>query len=314
MSSKAKIVIIVGPTGVGKSAVAVALALRCGGEIINADAMQVYRHMDIGTAKPSREERQGIEHHLMDVVDPDEQFNAARFAELAAGQIQAIAGRGHRAIVTGGTGLYIKALTRGLFKGPGADPALREKYRDRIGRFGLASLYRELQERDAESAARIHPHDSIRIIRALEVLETTGEPIAVKQDVHAFQDEPYATMKIGLTMDRRALYERINARCRGMVSRGLIEEVKELLRMGYHENLKPMQALGYKQIVRYLRGDCDLTAALEDMGMRTRRYAKRQLTWFRADPNIEWHGPDEIGVIEERVNVFYAEKGGVEKS
>jgi tRNA dimethylallyltransferase len=314
MISKPKIVIIVGPTGVGKSAMAVALALRCRGEIINADAMQVYRHMDIGTAKPSQEERQGIEHHLIDVVDPDEEFSAARFAELATAKIQEINSREHRAIVAGGTGLYIKALTRGLFKGPGADPALREKYRDRISRFGLDSLYRELRDRDAESAARIHPNDSVRIIRALEILEITGEPIAVKQNAHAFGDEPYAALKIGLKMDRTPLYDRINSRCRGMVSRGLIEEVKELLQRGYHENLKPMQALGYKQIVRYLKGECELDAALEDMSMQTRRYAKRQSTWFRADQEIEWHRPDEIGVIEERVKEFYSEKGCAEKS
>ncbi len=306
MTSKQKIVIIVGPTGVGKSAAAVELARCCRGEVINADAMQVYRHMDIGTAKPSPEERRGIEHHLMDVVDPDEPFNAALFARLAAEKIREISARGRRVILAGGTGLYIKALTKGLFKGPGADPAFRAKLRARMDRFGVESLYRELHEKDAEAAARIHPNDSIRIIRALEVLEKTGRSITAQHDVHGFREQPYATLKIGLTLDRKSLYDRINARCGDMIVRGLVDEARKLLKMGYRGNLKPMQALGYKQILKYLNGEYDLPAALEEIMRETRRYAKRQLTWFGADPEIEWHCPDEISLLEKKINEFFS--------
>ncbi len=307
MYSKPKIVIIVGPTGVGKSAVAVELARRCRGEIITADAMQVYRHMDIGTAKPSLEERGGIEHHLIDVVNPDEPFNAALFARLAAGKIREIDNWGRRAILAGGTGLYIKALTKGLFRGPGADPAFRAMLRARVDRFGIESLYRELQQKDPGAAARVHPNDSVRIIRALEVLEKTGISIAAQHDGHGFRDEPYAALKIGLTLDRKTLYHRINARCGAMIARGLVDEVRALLRMGCREDLKPMQALGYRQILKYLNGGYDLPAALEDMMRQTRRYAKRQLTWFRADPEVQWHHPDETDLLEKKINEFYSQ-------
>lgn len=306
MPSKPKIVIIVGPTGVGKSAVAVRLALKFGGEIINADAMQVYRHLDIGTAKPTPEERQGVPHHLMDIVNPDEDFNASLFAGIAGEKIREITERGRAVFVAGGTGLYIKALTKGLFKGPGADPELRRQYRERAEQFGIAALHRELREKDPEAARRIHPNDTVRIIRALEIFDKIGESITGKQDAHGFSDEPYTVLKIGLAIDREELYDRINRRCRDMILRGLVREVEALLRMGYSEELKPMQALGYKQIVRLLRGQCDLEAALEDMMKETRRYAKRQLTWFRADRLIEWHHPDELKAIEESVARFYS--------
>lgn len=312
MPSKPKIVVIVGPTAAGKSAVAVRLALKFGGEIINADAMQVYRHMDIGTAKPTPEERQGVPHHLIDVVDPDEEFNAALFAETAGEKTRLLTDAGRRVFVAGGTGLYIKALTAGLFKGPGADPEFRKHYRDKAERLGTEAIYRELQEKDPEGARRVHPHDTVRIIRALEILYKTGESITIKQDAHGFGDEPYTALKIGLVVDRKELYDRINRRCRDMISRGLVREVENLLRMGFHEDLKPMQALGYRQIIKYLRGRWDLDTALEDMMKETRRYAKRQLTWFRADRRIEWHHPDDLDGIEQSVARLYSRSAGRE--
>ena len=308
ISDKKKIVLIVGPTGVGKSTTAIELAARLGGEIINADAMQVYRYMDIGTAKPNRSDRQKVPHHLLDIVNPDEPFNASLFAKLAAEKILEIEARRRPVFVVGGTGLYIKALTRGLFPGPGADPGLREQYRAKVERFGLDVLYRELQEKDVEAARRIHPHDIVRIIRALEILELSGESITKKQGEHGFREEPYATLKIGLDIDRQALYERINARCAEMVSGGLVEEVKNLLAMGYNENLKPMQSLGYKQAVEYIQGTCDLETALDEMRQQTRHYAKRQMTWFRADKEIAWHRPDSLGDILSKIEAFYTGK------
>ncbi len=300
-----RIVIIVGPTGVGKSAVAIELAGQFGGEIVNADAMQVYRRMDIGTAKPTIGERRGIPHHLLDVVDPDEEFNAARFAALAGEKIAEIRGSGRPVFIVGGTGLYIKALTQGLFEGPPADAELRRRYRERIDTEGVEALYRELQEKDPAAAARIQPRDQVRIIRALEIVTLSGETITLKQAEHGFRDEPYEALKIGLTMDRTMLYERIDARCKRMVDDGLVDEVRGLLAAGYDASLKPMGAIGYRQTVAYLRGDCDLAAALADMQQETRRYAKRQWTWFRGDKEVRWFTPDQLDAIPPLVEAFY---------
>ncbi len=308
MSTKPRIIIIAGPTGVGKSSLALLMARQFGGEIVNSDAMQVYRHMDIGTAKPGRDELLEIRHHLIDIVDPDEEFNAALFAAKAGEAILELDCQGRPAIVAGGTGLYIKALTRGLFKAPGADPALRKRFREVIRKEGTGALHRELALKDPEAAAKIHPHDAVRIIRALEILEKSGETVTEKHREHGFREEPYETLKIGLSIDRKGLYERIDSRCREMVDRGLIREVEGLIKMGYGRELKPMQSLGYRQIVRYLHKEYELDAALEEMMRETRRYAKRQLTWFRADPEIEWHEPADIEAIQKKIATFISRR------
>jgi tRNA dimethylallyltransferase len=305
-SIKPRIVIIAGPTGVGKSRVAVKLATQFGGDIVNSDSMQVYRYMDIGTAKPTRDERLGVEHHLIDVVNPDEDFNAAVFSELAAKKINQIIESGRKVFVVGGTGLYIKALTKGLFKGPGADLELRNQYRERLRDLGVAELYRELQEKDAEAARRIHPNDSVRIIRALEIFEKSGESISGKQDEHGFRERPYETLKIALNIDRGRLYDIINARCNEMFSKGLVREVEKLMEMGFHEDLKSMKSLGYKQVSSFLGGEYDLDTALDIMMRETRRYAKRQLTWFNADKEFDWFHPDDIANIGQRIEDFYS--------
>jgi len=286
--NKPKIVVIVGPTASGKSARALELAGHFGAEIINADSMQVYRYMDIGTAKPSVEERTVVRHHLIDILYPDEEFSAALFREEAQGAIADVEARGRRAMVVGGTGLYIKALTSGLIKGGEVDPAIRERLQSEAQSEGRERLYTRLQEVDPTTAARLHPHDTYRIIRALEVYERTGRPISALRGRHCFKEGPYQTLKIGVQMERGELYRRIDARVDEMIRKGLKKEVGHLLEMGYAPSLKAMQSLGYKQMTAHLQGAYDLDEATRLIKRDTKRYAKRQLTWFKADQEIHW--------------------------
>ncbi|MEW6665491.1 MAG: tRNA (adenosine(37)-N6)-dimethylallyltransferase MiaA [Thermodesulfobacteriota bacterium] len=286
MDEKQKLVVITGPTASGKSSMAVKLALRFGAEIVNADSMQVYRGMDVGTAKPSLEERQGIPHHLLDVVEPNEQFNAALYRSHALEALREIRERGKTAFVVGGTGLYIKSLLGGLMACPPADPGLRERLREEYEREGGAVLHRRLRELDPESAGRIHPRDTVRLLRALEVIQLSGKALSTTRRMHAFGERPFHALKICLQMEREQLYHRINERCLWMIQEGLIGETEALLRKGFSPDLKPMKSLGYRHIVRFLRGDWDRSTAVRELQADTRRYAKRQLTWFRADPEL----------------------------
>jgi tRNA dimethylallyltransferase len=230
------------------------LALAAGGEIINADAMQVYRFMDIGTAKPTAQQRARVRHHLIDLVDPDEPFNAALYIERAEPVIEALQ-RGRKPVfVVGGTGLYIKALLGGLFAGPRADESLRASYRDMVSVHGPDYLYEKLKKKDEQAARQIHPRDTLRIMRALEVMEISGQSIVEQHRRHEFGERRYDYLKIGLTLERPALFENIGSRCDRMIAQGLVEEVRHLLAMGYAGSLKPMQSLGYRHIVRYLEG------------------------------------------------------------
>jgi tRNA dimethylallyltransferase len=290
-------VIVLGPTAVGKSDLAFALAEGVAGEIVNADSQQVYRYMEIGTAKPSVAERRRVHHHLIDVVDPDEEFNAALFRDLAAGAIEKIHGNQRRAIVCGGTGLYLKALTRGLFKGPAQAADLRRAYAREIDERGLSVLYQRLLSVDPSVAASIHPNDRQRTIRALEVFDLTGKPLSYWQREHAFADQPYNVLKIGLKRERAEFYDRINRRSERMVQEGLLDEVRALVARGYSLDLKPLRSVGYRQMGQVLRGMQDLPQALEEMKQETRRLAKRQLTWFRGDPEVHWYHPDDAGRI-----------------
>jgi len=298
-----KLVIILGPTGVGKSAVAAAVALEVGGEIINADSQEVYRHMDVGTAKPSLELRQKVPHHLIDVVDPDEEFNAALFRELAMKSAQEIWARGKRVILCGGTGLYLKALTRGLFVGPAKDPEIRGRLEQEARENGLSALYERLRRVDPDATFSIHPHDRQRIIRALEVFEQTGKAMSRWHREHGFKEDPFETLKIGLHRERKELYDMIHRRCEGMVAQGLVEEVRGLLDRGYRLDLKPLRSVGYRHVGLYLGGEMSLDDALALMQRDTRRLAKRQLTWFRADKEIRWFHPER-----ERVKISDAVK------
>lgn len=296
---KPRLIVVMGPTAAGKTRTAIALAEFCNGEIVSADSMQVYRHMDIGTAKPTPAEQGQVRHHLIDIVNPDEPFSAASFMERARAAITDLHRRGKGIVVTGGTGLYIRALLGGLFDGPGADEALRRSYAAILEREGKPGLYEILKTKDSRAAAIIHPNDVARTVRALEVLELTGVSIVDQQQDHGFAQRPYSVLKIGLRMERPRLYERIEARTDQMMALGFLEEVQGLLDMGFSGDLKPMQALGYRQLVRVLKGTLGLEEAVTSIKRETRRYAKRQLTWFGADPEISWFDAgDREGILQ----------------
>lgn len=285
---KPKIVVIAGPTGAGKSHVALDLALTIDAEIIVADSMQVYRYMDIGTAKPTARDRALVSHHLLDIIDPDESFSAGTFRDSAQKAIDLIHEKGKHVLVCGGTGLYIKALIRGLFRGPGKSKALRQDLQAQEAEHGEGYLYKELKKTDPLSAQRIHPNDTFRIIRALEIFHLTGVPPSQHHSAHAFQDARYEYVQIGLQWERADLYERIEKRCDQMVADGFVEEVRSLRSRGYHSGLKSMQSLGYRHIGSFLEGRCTLEEAITTIKRDTKHYAKRQLTWFRADPTVTW--------------------------
>ena len=280
--------VICGPTAVGKTELTLALAELCNGEIISADSRQVYRLMNIGTAKPSRDERLQVPHHLIDVVWPNEEFNAARFITLAEAAIQSIRQRKKRSFLAGGTGLYIKALTEGLLDAPGANPELRKRLHDRAEQEGSESLHAELGRVDPESADRLHPNDLVRIIRALEVFSQSGRPLSTLQDEHAFKSGHYRTLKIGLTCARETLYDRIDRRSEAMFRMGLLEEAEQILQAGYDPELKIFRTIGYRQAFAVLRGEMTRAEAIDDLKRSTRRYAKQQITWFRKDKSIIW--------------------------
>ena len=301
---KPKIVVILGPTAVGKSALALELAGQLDGEIVNADSQQVYRYMDIGTGKPSMADRKCVRHHLIDVVDPDEEFNAAMFRQLASEAIYQIDERKGNAIVCGGTGLYLKALTRGLFEGPGQDLDIRRNLEKEIEKSGLKSLYERLAEIDPTVTSTIHPNDRLRTIRALEVYQLTGKPISQWQKEHRFQEQPFEALKIGLNCERAELYDRINRRSTDMVAAGFVDEVRELVARGYSLDLKPLRSVGYAQMAKVVRGILTIDAALEEMKQETRRLAKRQLTWFRGDSEIRWFHPTQVSEFLKIVRQF----------
>lgn len=304
---KPRIVIILGPTGTGKSEVAIDVALQVDGEVINADSQLVYRHMDIGTAKPPASVRQKVAHHLIDVVDPDGEFNAALYRELALKVIQDITARRKKAIVCGGTGLYMRALTQGLFVGPAKNPEVRKRLEEEARERGSDFLYQRLRQVDPDATDRIHPNDRYRIIRALEVFELTGKGISRWQKEHGFKESAFEVLKIGLNREREELYALINRRCDEMIGRGLVDEVNGLVERGYSLDLPALQSVGYRQIGLYLRGRVALDEAVALMKRDTRHLAKRQLTWFRADKEIRWFHPErDRKQILDSVKEFFA--------
>ncbi|HPQ45226.1 MAG TPA: tRNA (adenosine(37)-N6)-dimethylallyltransferase MiaA [Syntrophales bacterium] len=301
---KPSLILIMGPTGVGKTALAIRLAERYGGEIISADSMQVYRHMDIGTAKPSHEERIRVPHHLIDVVNPDEEFNASMFVDRADDLIQTLHNTAKTIFVVGGTGLYLDALIGGLLHAPGADERLRDSYRKDAAQYGRLYLYERLQKMDSAAAERIHPNDLVRTIRALEVIEHTGQSIVDIQGEHRFAKDAYSCVKIGLTIDRALLYDRINERVDTMMMNGLVEEVKNLLDMGYDESIKPMRSMTYRNVVSYIRGKQSHEDMVRLIKRDTRHYARRQLTWLKRDTTIKWFAPQDENMISRAANKF----------
>jgi len=295
------LVIVIGPTAVGKSRAAIDLALRFGGEIVSGDSTQVYRGFDIGTDKPTPETRRGVPHHLIDIVGPEVQFTAADFVREALDAARGIAARGRLPIVAGGTGLYIKALCEGLFPGPGRDPALRAALEAEAREKGLETLFRRLEAVDPEYAHKIRSRDRVRIIRALEVYAATGRPISEHFRATESPVKGRTVVRLGLWLERAELAARIEARVDRMFERGLVEEVRGLLAKGVPETAPPFRALGYSHVLRHLKGEigCDEAVALTKTD--TRRYAKRQMTWFRKMAGVVWFSPDDGRALEEHV-------------
>jgi tRNA dimethylallyltransferase len=300
-SMKTKLVLVLGPTAVGKSGLALELAPRFDGEIVNADSQQVYRYMNIGTGKPSEAERKSVKHHLIDVVNPDEPFDAALYRRLATQAIDRIRRQGKTVVVCGGTGLYLKALTQGLFTGPGQDQEIRRSLEVEIHHAGLAGVYQRLVKIDRSVTSTIHPNDRQRIIRALEVYETTGKALSEWQKEHAFQEAPFEVCKIGLLRERAELYDQINRRAESMIEGGLLEEMRGLVARGFGLDLKPLRSVGYRQMGAVIQGTMRPAEALAEMKQETRHLAKRQLTWFRRDDGIRWYHPEK-----QREEIFQA--------
>lgn len=299
-----RIVVIAGPTGSGKSDLSVQLAHQFGAEIVNADSMQVYREMDVGTAKPSLEARQGIPHHLFDVVNPDEAFNAALYRSLAVPVIEDILAGGRVCFLVGGTGLYIKTLLGGLLTCLPADRQIRGDLQRQCDEFGSEALHRRLAQLDPETAEKIHPRDKVRITRSLEIIQITGRPFSLLAREHGFKNKTFRAFKICLQIEREALYHRINKRSLSMVENGLIGETQGLIEKGYSPELKPMKSLGYRHAVRHLQGLLELDPMIEELRRDTRRYAKRQLTWFRADPEMMWVAPEAREFLIREIHAF----------
>ena len=285
---KPKLLVVLGPTAVGKSVVGIDIAKRLGGEIINADSLQVYKHLNIGTAKPNSRDLHEVKHHLIDVVEPDQEFNAGMFRSRAASTIKDLHESKKNMILVGGTYLYVKALLSGLIEGLPASQEIRENIKKLRSIFGLQYVYDRLCMLDPEAASRIHPNDYVRTERALEVNYLTGQKMSELQAVHSFQDQDYEYLKIGISLDREILKERIDQRVDQMIEEGLVEEVRQLRDLGYINNLKPMQSIGYKEINQFLDGDIELGAAVELIKRDTKRFAKRQMTWLRKDSEINW--------------------------
>jgi tRNA dimethylallyltransferase len=279
--------VVVGPTGSGKSDLALRVASAVGGEIVNCDSLQVYRGFDIGTAKVPAAERQGIPHHLIDVIDAEQLCTAGDYARLAESVLREIAGRGRIPVMAGGTGFYLRALLDGLFRGPSRDAALRTRL-ERREEIRAGSLHRLLKRLDPASAARIHPNDKNKTMRALEVRLIEGRPLSALLERGREPLTGFRPIKLGLDPPRELLYARLNARANAIFERGLVDEVRQLLAAGVSREAKPFESLGYKQALQVVEGGLTLEQALESTQLETRRYAKRQITWFRREHGVHW--------------------------
>ena len=292
---KQKVVAVIGPTASGKTALSVALAKAFGGEIVSADSMQIYRYMDVATAKPTEEEKQGVPHHLMDFLEPSESFSVARYCDLAKSAIREIAARGKLPIIAGGTGLYVDALLGDMrFEEQEIDPDLRASITAEMEEKGIDAMLEELRAFDPDSAERLAPgRNPKRIVRCIEVYRSTGMTQTQLNEKQRSADSPYQTLKIGLTAaDRAFLYDRINRRVDVMLENGLLDEAKCFYDGSFGETAAA--AIGYKELLPYLKGETDLETCVENLKRATRRYAKRQLTWFKRDESVRWFMIDEM--------------------
>ena len=305
------LLVLVGPTAVGKTAFSLEIAKQIDVEIISGDSVQVYRGMDIGSAKASPEERAAVPHHMIDCFDPDEPFTVADFKERVTALIRDIQSRGRIPFIVGGTGLYIESVVYDYqFTEAVADEESRKRWNAMADREGTEALHRLLQERDPGSAGRIHPNDRKRLIRALEVFDATGKPMS-EQTQKKEKSSPYHLCMIGLTMERSLLYKRIEQRVDAMLEEGLVKEVEALLAKGYDRRLPSMQAIGYKEIAAYLAGEISYEQAVYLLKRNTRHFAKRQLSWFRTMPQINWVDVTNIGNLDthnSQINAIIASK------
>ncbi|MEI5906770.1 tRNA (adenosine(37)-N6)-dimethylallyltransferase MiaA [Bacillus spongiae] len=307
--NKQKVIVLIGPTAVGKTALSIQLAKKFNGEIISGDSMQIYREMDIGTAKISPQEMEGIPHHLIDIKDPDEEFSVAEFQKQVRAKIKEITSRGKLPMIVGGTGLYIQSVLYDYhFTESEGDAGFRREMEQRIEKEGIQIVYDELRKIDAKSAENIHPNNTRRVIRALEIYHTTGKTMAQYQ-ADQQKELLYNTTIIGLTMDREQLYSRINQRVDIMMEQGLFEEVKKLYDQGLN-NVQSIQAIGYKELYRYFEGNSTIEEAVLSLKQNSRRYAKRQLTWFRNKMNVHWFDVTDMSELEkiEQISQFVAGK------
>lgn len=302
MTEKKPLVILTGPTAVGKTALSIKLASEIGGEIISADSMQVYRQMDIGSAKIKPEEMGGIPHHLIDILEPEEEFNVCLFEKLALEAMEQIYERGHIPVVVGGTGFYIQAL---LYQIDFTEEETDTAYRDKLWQLGEEKgnhyLHELLRKVDPESAEEIHENNRKRVIRALEFYENCGKPISTHNKEQRQKTSAYNSCYFVLTDDRKKLYERIESRVDQMLSKGLVDEVRTLKERGYNASMVSMQGLGYKEILEYLDGRCSLLEAVEKIKKETRHFAKRQLTWFRREKDVIWIDKQAFAYDEDAV-------------
>lgn len=302
---KKPLIILTGPTAVGKTELSVKLAKALQGEIISADSIQVYKYMDIGSAKVTKEEMEGVKHYLIDELMPDEEFNIFYFKEKAKEYVNEIYKNNHIPIVAGGTGFYIQSLLYDIeFKNEESDDQIRNELYQLYEKQGAAYIHNILKEIDPESAAAIHENNVKRVIRAIEYYRLNGEKISTHNEREKQKNSPYNFKYYCLNMDRKLLYERINKRVDIMVKNGLVEEVKSLLNMGYSKNLVSMQGIGYKEIVLYLEGNITLDEAVEMIKQETRRFAKRQLTWFRREKEVTFINYEDFDFDKEKVLEF----------
>jgi tRNA dimethylallyltransferase len=302
--SRPKLIFVTGPTAVGKSGLGHQLAREMGGEILNADSMQVYRYLDIGTAKPTRSEQKEVPHHLIDLVDPDQPFDASEFRIRSRPIIESLHARHIPIFVIGGTGLYLRVLQKGIFICPKSNPEIRKRWLHAASERDPEFLWKTVKKIDPQAAARIHPRDTFRLIRALEVLELTGHPISELQQWSLKGEYDFDILWIGLSVEREVLYRRIDLRTEEMIAQGFLSEVKGLLQKGYSPELKPMQSIGYRHLIRVINGDLGLTEAVSLIKRDTRRFAKRQITWLGKEDNLNWFSPKDFGTIRHAIQKF----------
>lgn len=298
------VVALLGPTAIGKSQVAVEVAKEMGTEILTADSRQVYRGMDIGTDKPTIIERRRVPHQLIDLVEPDQPFTVGDYRRCASREIDRLHQQGKTPLVAGGTGLYLRALLRGLWAGPGADWTFREALHRQAKEKGEAFLYQELMKIDPVLAHQLHPRDYVKIQRGLEVFHLLGTPLSQAHQGHGFREVPYHSLIVGLTMERENLYKRIEARVELEIAKGLVQETQALMDRGYARNLRSMSSLGYRQFSGFLAGEYSYNEAVRLLKRDTRHFAKRQMTWFRKEPSIHWLQVDKAessGQVADRV-------------